>query len=101
MNLESLQDDFLIPPISLQLLLENAVKHNEFSASLPLELVCHFSSGKLYVENAIHPKSTRKPSSQVGLINLEERYRLITGQGIVVTKTQTHFKVELPLLKNI
>jgi len=92
-------DQYLIPPISLQLLAENAIKHNEFSDAIPLILDIKLADDFLIIENPVHKKILRKESSRIGLSNLEERYRLTVGKEITVTESDTHFKVILPLLQ--
>ncbi len=79
---ETLWDQYLIPPISLQVLLENAVKHNEFSETSPLQIQLLFVENELQMRNKLKEKKLRKPSSRIGLQNLEERYRLSTGRSI-------------------
>jgi len=96
---ETVWDQYLIPPISLQVLLENAVKHNEFSATTPLTITLSFKDGELQMQNLLREKMLRKPSSRIGLQNLEERYRLSTNKSISVIKTEDRFTVCLPVLK--
>lgn len=96
---EEVWDSHLIPPISLQVLLENAVKHNEFSEKLPMQVEIAFADDKLQVTNRIKEKQLRKPSSRIGLQNLEERYRLSTGKSITIEKDEIAFTVCLPILK--
>lgn len=90
---------FLIPPISLQILLENAVKHNEFSNRQPLTIRLTFHETNVTVSNMVREKKTPKQSSHIGLRNLSERYKLITEKEIVVRSDGDEFIVELPLLK--
>jgi sensor histidine kinase YesM len=94
-----MMDGYLVPPISLQLLIENAVKHNEFSDSQPLHIVIEMKEEFLVVQNRIHKKITRNNSSKIGLTNLKERYRLITNKEIIVKETADNFMVELPVLR--
>jgi len=96
---EELWDQYLIPPISLQLLLENAVKHNEFSNASPLQIELVLLNNELQMRNQVKEKKLRKPSSRIGLHNLEERYRLSTGKSIRIEKDLTQFTVCLPILK--
>lgn len=96
---EILWDQYLIPPISLQVLLENAVKHNEFSETSPLQIQLVFVRNELQMRNKLKEKKLRKPSSRIGLQNLEERYRLGTGKSIRIQKTDDTFIVCLPILK--
>jgi hypothetical protein len=86
-----------IPPVSLQLLLENAVKHNEFSAASPLRIEVEIGESTVSMR---HPKSLAKvrfPSEGTGLQSLDERCRLILQRGIEVTDTGDVFAVTLPL----
>jgi len=92
---------YLIPPISLQLLVENAIKHNEFSNRIPLTVTIKWEEDHLIVSNKICRKQLRKESSKIGLSNLNERYKLITGNEIIVHSTSDFFVVKLPLLKII
>lgn len=92
-------DLFLIPPISLQLLAENAIKHNEFSAGLPLVLTITMHETELIVENQIMKKILRKESSKIGLQNLKERYKLITQKEVDISDHNGIFTVRLPILK--
>jgi len=92
-------DQYLVPPISLQVLMENAIKHNEFSDELPLVIEIGFNGDTLVFYNEIRKKTLRKHSSRIGLKNLDERYKLITGHTIIVEETEKIFKVVLPVLK--
>jgi hypothetical protein len=92
-------DTFLVPPISLQVLIENAVKHNEFSDASPLLIDIEFRNDELIVSNSVNRKKLRRPSSKIGLQNLDERYKLTTEKGITISDDDKEFKVVLPLLK--
>jgi sensor histidine kinase YesM len=92
-------DDFLIPPISLQALVENAIKHNDFSDRNPLKISVSVSSNFIIVKNAIQPKAHVQPSSKTGLINLGNRYQLITKRHVIVENSSNIFSVKLPVLK--
>ncbi len=96
---EAQYEAWLIPPISLQLLAENAIKHNEFSDSSPLVIHIQRKEDSLIVRNRLQTKEQKRESSKTGLGNLNERYKLITGKEIAVTATDDYFAVELPLLK--
>ncbi len=88
----------LLAPISLQLLLENAVKHNEFSERHPLRISLHIHNGVIEVSNNLQPKEV-KNSSKIGLRNLKERYRLALGKELSIEHTKDCFKVYLPYLE--
>lgn len=87
-----------IVPLSLQLLLENAVKHNVISASQPLTIRIYEDKGYLIIENNINPKAALEKSTKVGLKNIKQRYGLMTNQPVEITQINQSFKVALPLL---
>ena len=95
---ENKSDQYLIPPISLQILVENAIKHNEFSEKMPLTISIKLANDELVISNPIRKKTLRKPSSKIGLQNLQERYRLLTAREIKVEEGETDFIVRLPVL---
>lgn len=92
---------YLIPPLSLQMLVENAVKHNEISVDNPLKIDLSVTADdRIEVCNNLQEKSVAMPSEKVGLVNIITKYRLL-GQGeVVILKTATQFKVSLPLIKS-
>jgi len=92
-------DQYLIPPISLQILVENAIKHNEFSETSPLSIEIEMKNDELVVHNQVHRKVLRKASSRIGLQNLGERYKLTTNKEIVIKDEEKDFTVSLPILK--
>lgn len=87
-----------IVPLSLQLLLENAVKHNAITSKNPLKIRIYEENGYLVVENNISPKTSFEKSTKVGLKNINQRYSLITNDKVVITSDNQVFKVRLPLL---
>ncbi len=89
----------LIPPISLQLLIENAIKHNEFSERKPMTIAVEIVEGKAVITNGLRKKKGSPSSSHIGLQNLHDRYRLITEHSITVRNDGATFTVELPLLR--
>lgn len=96
---EEILDKYLIPPISLQVLAENAIKHNEFSLANPLYIDIHFINEELVIHNNMKKKKLRKASSKIGLQNLNDRYLLTTNNVIRVTENNNDFTVNLPVLK--
>ena len=88
----------LIIPMSLQLLLENAVKHNVVSKTKPLLITVEAENGQLIVSNKIRPKSTQLPTTKLGLKNIESRYRLIANKQVEINSENGSFTVKLPLL---
>lgn len=95
---ESAPVNWLLPPISLQLLMENAVKHNEFSRVYPLTIVLRMEDEKLVMTNEVGEIRTDRLSNGLGLANLAERYRLISSKNIDIIATEKEFTVRLPLL---
>ena len=87
-----------IVPCTLQLLLENALKHNAFSASDPLVIEVTTDGKSISMENTLRPKAFTTPSTGIGLQYIRNQYRDLAGAEIQVVKTNTHFKVTLPIL---
>ena len=88
-----------IPPLALQLLVENAVKHNEISGTNPLTVKIYSKQGSLFVENVIRPRRTLAEGTKNGLLNLKKRYVLLRKQELTVKTENNIFSVELPLSK--
>lgn len=89
---------YLVPPIALQVLVENAIKHNEFSGLTPLTVSVILTNDELMVQNQVRKKTLRKPSSKIGLQNLRNRYKLTTGKDIRIIEDDSSFVVVLPVL---
>jgi sensor histidine kinase YesM len=92
-------DQYLVPPISLQILAENAIKHNEFAEASPLLFEIELKNEELIVHNQVRRKILRKTSSRIGLQNLRERYKLTTNKEITIKEEEKDFTVNLPILK--
>lgn len=90
--------ELFILPISLQVLLENVMKHNELNQQRPLTIHITVASNYVTVKNEIKPKAYPVPSSRVGLNNLDNRYKLVTGKNIIVQSNAEMFTVRLPLI---
>ena len=86
-----------IAPMALQTLLENAVKHNQASASEPLPVRVALGEAAVVVGNAVRPRRSALPSAGVGLANLDERCRLLNGRPLLVREGTGRFEVEVPL----
>lgn len=96
---ESAEHSFIVP-ISLQMLLENAIKHNIVSQSRPLHVEIIAEEDYLTVRNNLQEKM-HKDSTGIGLSNIKDRYSYMTRKEVIINKTETHFEVKLPLIKSI
>lgn len=94
------QAPWFIPPMSLQLLIENAVKHNVVSTARPLTIYLTVDEDKthLVVYNPIQPKAAPAEGMGNGLMNLDSRFRLLTSKPIRIRQTTESFWVYLPIL---
>ena len=95
---KSSNPDAKIVPLSLQLLLENAVKHNVVTASRPLHIKVFEKDGMLAISNNLQEKQVVKKSSGVGLVNIQQRYNILSNRKVDIDKTTANFSVALPML---
>ncbi len=95
----SLRNDYLIPPISIFIALENVVKHNEISIAQPLKVAFDSKENWLSIKNRKTSKKNLIHSSKIGLKNLDERFKMIVGDGIKVNNAEHLFELQLPMLK--
>jgi len=93
-------ENYMLPPLSVQILIENAIKHNHFTEKIPLDIKVCVIPDKVTVTNNRNIKQFEIQSSQIGLKNLAERYMLITGSQINIDDGKEKFTVVLPLLKS-
>lgn len=92
-------EDCFLPPLSLQLLLENAIKHNIASQDHPLFIQILQKENELLVSNTFQPKSSQnEPSTGVGLENIRLRYKILSKKRPEIIQTENEFLVRLPLL---
>ncbi len=90
-----------IPPLTLQLLIENAVKHNVILKEQPLQIdIIAINDGKLHVKNCLQPKVVKLPSTKIGLNNIKSKYKLLNQPEIDVRETGKEFIVTVPLINN-
>lgn len=95
---ESFVNHYRIVPLSLQLLLENATKHNVISEFKPLKIDIFIEEGFLVVQNNYQKKQTLENSIGIGLHNIIQRYGLVSKENVVIAKTQDFYTVKLPLV---
>lgn len=98
------QADEMIVPMTLQLLIENAVKHNEASKKHPLKISVAREDGKIVVRNGLRIRSVGDDSKQTGLKNISQQYahlseQQLTSYQIEIEETESEFVVRVPVLK--
>ncbi|WP_026450151.1 histidine kinase [Aequorivita capsosiphonis] len=87
-----------VVPLSLQLLLENAVKHNQVMPSKKLYITISEENGNLVVTNNIQPKQVLKESTGFGLRNIRDRYALLTKREVIIKENENEFSITIPIL---
>lgn len=86
-----------LPPTALQMLIENAIKHNEHTTARPLHIFVTSDEGHISVSNRKQPITTAE-STLVGQHNIAERYRLLTDQKVIISDTTDEYCVTIPLI---
>ena len=86
-----------LPPAALQMLIENAIKHNEHTTARPLHIFVTSDEGHLSVSHRKQPITTAE-STHVGQHNIAERYRLLTDRKVVISDSQDEYCVTIPLI---
>jgi LytS/YehU family sensor histidine kinase len=87
-----------LPPMCLQMLVENTIQHNETSLAKPLKVSIIAKNNRLIVNNPIQPRSDKSESSQTGLENMKTRYQFFTDEKIEIIHNESVFTVSLPLI---
>lgn len=90
-----------IVPLSLQILIENAIKHNIVSALKPLRIELFTNNGHVVVSNNLQKKNQRLESTGIGLNNIKNRYRLLSDQNVIITENENNFTVAIPLIETL
>ncbi len=97
-NIDEQLKPYLLPPLCIQLLIENAIKHNIISREKPLNISLKSAGSKLVVQNNLQPKVNMEKSAGIGLANIKSRYSLLTSVPVNIHKDEKYFTVELPLI---
>ncbi|GAA4459865.1 hypothetical protein GCM10023189_34120 [Nibrella saemangeumensis] len=91
--------DTMLPPLTLQMLIENAVKHNVILTEQPLHIsIRSTADGRLVISNNLQRRSLRVESNQVGLSNIASKYRLLAQPNPTIEEVDAYFSVTLPLI---
>ena len=94
-------DPYLLPSLTLQLLVENVVKHNVLSKNKPLVIDIFTTAGnKLVVNNNLQRRTAKAPGNKVGLENIRAKYKLLDQPGFRILEDKNNFTVVLPLIWN-
>jgi LytS/YehU family sensor histidine kinase len=87
--------------LSLQLLIENAAKHNRAIAAQPLNVQVYMEGDELCVKNNLQPVHFPQSGTGLGLVNLDERFKILLKKEISIIRTADSFLVKLPLTNNL
>ena len=91
---------YKVPPLTIQTLVENAIKHNEISKEKPLVInITTTDKARLAVWNQIQEKITEEQGTGIGLTNLSKQFQLLLGEDISISRHDNKFRVEIPLIK--
>jgi sensor histidine kinase YesM len=97
-NLSDATDKYVIP-MALQMLLENAIKHNTIVADKPLIVEIREEEDYIVVRNNLKPKKTEIVSSKIGLENIKSRYKYLSDKEVLVEMSNENFVVKIPVLR--
>jgi LytS/YehU family sensor histidine kinase len=91
---------YLVPPMAVQVLIENAVKHNVISQNKHLEIHVYTGNANLIVSNNLQEKKVKELSTGLGLYNLSQRCSYLSSKELEVKRTDKNFIVTIPLIPN-
>ncbi len=102
LSIDRNSENYLLPPLTLQLLVENAVKHNNVLKEKPLIIeISTDNNGWLTVNNNLQKKTIKVNSAQIGLNNIKEKFRLLNQPEVMVKETFNEFIVKLQLIEKM
>jgi LytS/YehU family sensor histidine kinase len=90
---------FQVPPLALQIVVENVIKHNSMDKEDPLIIELSIEDEKLVVKNNLKPKKAKVESSNTGLANIKKRFEFLSNREVEILNIESHFIVKLPLLE--
>lgn len=97
-DIASMDKEYSIIPLSLQLLLENAIKHNIATQRQPLKICIYQDGLYLCIKNNLQPKNATKHHTGFGLNSIKKRYALLTKETVIINITKAYFEVQIPLI---
>ncbi len=96
------KDKYYLPTLSMQMLIENAVKHNRFSEREPLKIkIYNEDHSNIVVQNVLNPKEGFSNTTKIGLENIKNRYDLKSPKKVIVYRSEDYFKVKLPIFSSL
>jgi len=98
-NIKNVEKNYLVAPLTLQILMENALKHNVFSKSKHLQIRIEIDSHSRLIFSNTKYKKTKVISTNTGLTNLINRYKYLIKEKIIISDSDDSFKVSIPLIK--
>lgn len=95
---DNVEENYVVP-LSLQLLLENAIKHNHATEANPLIITISVENRELLIKNNLSRRDIPKEREGIGLSNIVQRYAMLTVRKVIIEENTSHFVVRIPILK--
>jgi two-component system LytT family sensor kinase len=101
-NLNPSDSNYYVAPMVLQMLIENAIKHNEITSDNPLKIKLSLEDSYLKMWNSVRKKEIAlQESTHMGLDNIRSRYKTLSDQEVLIEETDNEFSVSIPLINNV